>query len=70
MTKLTLRVMNMECPNCAMRLEGLEDLLAGVKRITASYHKQEMVVEFDEKIISLEAIIQAVKNEGYEAILK
>jgi len=51
-----------------MRLEGLEDDLPGVRDINASYHKQQMIVEFDEKVLSDEQIIAAVKKLGYLAI--
>lgn len=68
MVKHTFRVLNMECPNCAMRLEGLEDKLAGVKQINASYRKLEMVVEFDEKLLTDQQIIAAAQKEGYEAV--
>lgn len=55
----------MECPNCAMHLEGLEDELPGVKRIDASYKKQTMEVEFDENKLSIEQIIAAANSIGY-----
>jgi copper chaperone CopZ len=55
----------MECPNCAMHLENLEDELAGVSRIAASYHKLSMDVEFDEAQISIAQIIQAANALGY-----
>jgi len=35
----TFIVSDMHCPACVMRLEALEDELAGVKRITANYKK-------------------------------
>jgi copper chaperone CopZ len=53
-----------------MRLESIEDELAGVKEINASYHKQQMIVEFDETIVSEEQIIVAAKKKGYEAIVQ
>lgn len=62
------QVPNMHCSNCSMRLEGLEDDLPGVRDINASYHKQQMIVEFDEKVLSDEQIIAAVKKLGYLAI--
>jgi copper chaperone CopZ len=68
MIKRTFRVPNMECPNCAMHLEGLEDRLPGVKQINASYRKLEMVVEYDEQLLTDTQIIAAAKEEGYEAI--
>jgi copper chaperone CopZ len=63
--KKTFRVPDMECPNCAMHLEGLEDELPGVKRIDASYKKQLMEVEFDETKVSIEQIISAANAIGY-----
>ena len=63
--KITFRVPDMECPNCAMHLEGLEDELPGVKRINASYKKQLMEVEFDEGKLSVAQIIAAANAIGY-----
>ncbi len=65
MMKKTFRVPDMECPNCAMHLEGLEDELPGVKRINASYKKQLMEVEFDETKLTVEQIITAANAIGY-----
>jgi copper chaperone CopZ len=48
-----------------MHLEGLEDELPGVKRITASYKKQTMEVDFDENKVSVEQIIAAANAIGY-----
>lgn len=48
-----------------MHLEGLEDELPGMERISASYKKQIMEVEFDETKLSVEAIIAAVNAIGY-----
>lgn len=60
-------VPDMHCSNCVMKLEGLEDDLPGVFEINASYHRQEMVVEFDETRISEQQILEAVKRAGYQA---
>lgn len=48
-----------------MRLESLEDELPGVRKVEASYRKGEMLVEYDEKMVSAEEIITAIKNLGY-----
>jgi copper chaperone CopZ len=63
--KKIFRVPDMECPNCAMHLEGLEDELPGVKYITASYKRQVMEVDFDESKLSVEQIIAAAIAIGY-----
>ena len=63
--KKIFRVPDMECPNCAMHLEGLEDELPGIRSISASYKKLTMEVEFDEKKLSVEQIIAAANAIGY-----
>jgi copper chaperone CopZ len=70
MIKKTFRVEDMHCTNCAMKLESLEDDLDGVKEINASYHRLEMVVEYDETRLTDAEIIAAVKGKGYLAIIK
>ena len=70
MIKKTFKVEDMTCTNCAMKLESLEDTLEGVKEINASYHKLEMVIEYDESKLSDEQIVAAVKKKGYTAIAK
>jgi len=63
--KILFRVPDMMCPNCAFHLEGLEDELPGVRRITASYKKQSMEVEFDETKLSVDQILAAANALGY-----
>ncbi len=70
MLKKTFKVSDMTCSNCAMKLESLEDTLEGVKEINASYHKLEMVIEYDESKLTDEQIVAAVKKKGYTAIMK
>jgi len=68
MIKKTFSIPDMTCSNCAMKLESLEDVLDGVKEINASYHRLEMVIEYDESKLTDEQIIAAVKKKGYHAI--
>jgi copper chaperone CopZ len=68
MIKKTFKIPDMSCTNCAMKIESLEDDLEGVKEINASYHKLEMVIEFDEKKLTDDEIVAAVKKKGYTAI--
>ena len=63
--KQIFRITDMECPSCAMRLEGLEDDLPGVKRVRASYAKQQMEVEFDETRLTPADIVAAIQKLGY-----
>ena len=65
MLKQIFRVTDMHCSNCAMRIEGLEDDLPGVKLVRASYHKQQVEVEYDESKLSAGEIIAAIGKLGY-----
>ena len=68
MIKKTYSVPDMHCTNCSMRLESIEDELAGIREINASYHKQQMTVEFDESQVNEAQILAAVKKKGYTAV--
>ncbi len=63
--KQTFRIPDMHCPACVMTLEGLEDTLSGIRRIAASYRKQQLEVEFDETQVSEAQITAAVAALGY-----
>ena len=63
--KKTFKIPDMTCSACAMKLESLEDILDGVKEINASYHRLELVIEYDESKLTDEQIITAVKKKGY-----
>lgn len=65
MMKQTLNVMDMHCSNCCMKIESLEDELEGVRSVSASYVHGRVVVEYDEKRISLEQIVEGIKGKGY-----
>lgn len=65
MQKIILKIEGMHCPNCAMVLERLENTLPGIEKVDASYHKARMVVEFDEHIVSEEAIRNEILKLGY-----
>ena len=69
MVKKTYRVEGMHCSNCAMNIESLEDDLPGIKKVSASYQKGQMVVEFDEAKVSETQIFAAVKKRGYQVSL-
>lgn len=64
----TFNVPDMHCTNCSMKLESIEDELAGIKEINASYHKQQMIVEYDETQLGEDEIVAAAKKKGYVAV--
>jgi copper chaperone CopZ len=50
-----------------MNIEGIEDDLPGIKQVSTSYQRGQMVVEFDEAKVSEEQILAAVEKRGYLA---
>ncbi len=63
--KITLRIPDMHCPSCVLRLQGLEDDLPGVERVDGSYQKQRLDIVFDETRLSQAAIVAAIADLGY-----
>jgi copper chaperone CopZ len=68
MMKKTYIITNMECPNCAMILESIEDDLPGILRVDASYHKGQLTVEFDEGQVSEAQVLAGVAEKGYTVL--
>ena len=68
MKRVELRVTDMHCSSCALRLQELEDLLAGVIRVETSYHKSKMTVTFDESKITVKDLIEGARKLGYTAV--
>ncbi|MEW5873164.1 MAG: heavy-metal-associated domain-containing protein [Chloroflexota bacterium] len=62
------RLPDMHCSACAMRLEAIEDQLAGIGSIRASYHRQSLVVEFDPAQVTEEALLESIRSLGYTPI--
>jgi mercuric reductase len=67
MARITLKIPEMHCNSCVMRLEAIEDELPGVIRADASYHSGRMVVDYDESLLTKEKILAAVEAKGYPA---
>jgi copper chaperone CopZ len=70
MTRKVFKVLDMQCTNCPMIIESIEDILPGILNISASYHKQQVVVDFDDTSLSEEQIISAIEKKGYTVELK
>lgn len=66
--KQKLKISGMHCTSCAMNIDGdLEDFVKGVKASNTNYAKGETEVEFDEKEVKIEKIIEQIKKTGYTA---
>jgi copper chaperone CopZ len=62
------RVPEMYCSLCVISLEGLEDTLPGIRRVSASYHKQQMQVTYDETSLAEAEIIAAAHELGFHPV--
>ena len=68
MTKKKFKIDGMHCSSCAMNIDfDLEDV-DGIKSVKTNYARQECEVEFDEKKINDQRIIQTIKKTGYTVI--
>ena len=65
MTRKVFKVLDMQCSNCPMIIESIEDILPGISNISASYHKQQVVVDYDDALLSEKQIISAIEKKGY-----
>jgi copper chaperone CopZ len=70
MIRKVFHIPDMQCPSCVMHVESIEDKLPGIREASASYRKQELVVEFDEEKITEEEILVALRNLGYPASIR
>lgn len=67
--KIVIKIQGMECPNCAMILELIENKLDGILSAEASYHKEQLVVIYDEAQVNEERIYSEIRRMGYEIAL-
>jgi len=63
--KKTFQIPDMHCSACVMKLESLEDDLPGVIMVQASYLKQSMQVEYDDRKVREGEIRKAIQGLGY-----
>lgn len=67
-TKKKFKICDMHCTSCAMNIDfDLEDL-EGIKSARTSYAKAICEVEFDEKKLDSNKIIEVIKKTGYTAL--
>ena len=66
MTNLTLSVPDISCGHCKMSIEGAVDQLTGVDKVEVHIEPKTVDVDFDEASLSLEAIVAAIEEQGYD----
>lgn len=66
--KIELKVTGMSCGHCEMAVSKALTALEGVKKAEADHKGSKAVVEAEAGQVSREAMIEAVKKAGYEAV--
>ena len=68
--KVELNIEGMHCGSCAMGIQMLLENTEGVLHSSADYDAKSGEVEYDEDKVSLDKIIEAIKELGYTASSK
>lgn len=63
--KERLKVYNMTCTSCEIRIEKALKNLSGVKNVLANFNSQEVLIEYDTKFCNIDEIKGAIKKNGY-----
>jgi len=66
MTSKTLSVPDISCGHCKMSIEGALNELGGVTTAEVHIDPRTVDVTWDEDAVRLEAIIDAIEEQGYE----
>ncbi len=68
--KVTFAINGMTCSACQTIVEKVLNKVPGVKSASVNLAIETATVEFDPSIVGIEDLASAVKNAGYEAIVK
>lgn len=66
MTTTTLSVPDISCGHCKSTIEGAVSVLDGVDTVTVDVEPKRVSLDFDEHRISIEAIVAAIEEAGYD----
>ena len=69
MLKQKFDVGGMDCEHCVANVERAVKELSGISEVEVSLEEESMVVDFDDAVVNIQAIIDAVVEAGYEAAL-
>ena len=66
MASITLKVEGMSCSHCVNAVEGAVKKLGAQAKVDLA--SKSVAVEFDEAKLSLEAIKNAIEDQGYDVV--
>ena len=62
-----LQVSGMHCTSCSMLVDMTLEELDGVESAATDHASGESVVTFDPDVVSVDALLEAVRKVGYDA---
>jgi copper chaperone CopZ len=62
-----LVIRDMHCTMCSMHIDGALEDLPGVKEANTSFARGHTTVTYDPDRVSLDALLAAIRDAGYEA---
>lgn len=70
MKSATIQLETLACPSCSLKIEGALKALSGVDQDTAKilFNSSKVKLDFDEELVSIEEIEQAISKLGYEVL--
>lgn len=66
MSQITLNVPDISCGHCKSSIEGAVSGLDGVEQVTVHIQPKTVDLSFDESTVSLDRIVEAIEEQGYE----
>jgi copper chaperone len=66
MTQITLSVPDISCGHCKGSIEGAVNSLEGVESAVVATDERNVAVEYDGSEATMEAIVAAIDEQGYE----
>lgn len=64
----TYNVNGMTCGHCVSRITNEINTLEGIREVNVSLEKKTINVDYDEKAVKSEKIIEAIVEAGYDLI--
>ena len=68
MKKTTLSITGMTCASCSTMINKALNKVKGISNANVNLTTNKATIEFDEDKVSLEKLIQTIKNKGYGAV--
>jgi copper chaperone len=66
MTQVTLNVPDISCGHCKMSIEGAVNELSGIESAVVDIEARTVAVAFDDAAQTLETVVSAIEEQGYD----